>query len=438
MRATINPLQLSGLRLYAIPMLYVVGSMGLAVLTTQLDRVFKYTITLNLTVESGQMVLSAIASGMLAMTGIVFSMVFVLVQFGSTAFSPRLVTWFVQDVVVLNAMGVFSATFLYALIALGALDRSINGEVPFLTMMVAYIFIFASVIMFIALTQRMTILQISNVLHTIGQRGRNVVNELYREDAQDAKENVDQAALLLGRKVTQTFLYSGGPAAVVEVRLPLLFRLACQSGGVIELEYAVGDTLVNNAAIMRVYDGKSLITEAQLRRAVVIGRERTMAQDPKLALRLLVDIAIRALSPAINDPTTAVQALNQIEDLLRRLGTRKLDIGVLRDDAGELRVLLPSPDWDDFLALALDEIRYHGANSLQVMRRMSALLDDLEEVVPPRRRKIVQEHYYALHRKIRMSFSDPSDRAVADQVDRQGIGLSRDRYDGEPDMIDDE
>src|SRR4029079_9204355 len=116
------------------------------------------------------------------------------------------------------------------------------------------------------------------------------------------------------------------------------------------------------------------------------GNERTFEQDPKYALRLLVDIAIKALSPAINDPTTAVQALDQSEDLLLRIGQRDLQIGKYRDTDGTLRLVIPFPTWEDLLLLALDEIRFCGATSVQVMRRMNALVADLIGALPKDRR----------------------------------------------------
>ena len=119
-----------------------------------------------------------------------------------------------------------------------------------------------------------------------------------------------------------------------------------------------------------------------MREAIELGEERTFEQDPKYAIRLLVDIAIRALSPAINDPTTAVQALDQIEDLLLRLGQRDLEIGKYNDRNGELRLVMPFPTWDDIVRLAFDEIGFYGATSVQVMRRMNALIADLTRAVP--------------------------------------------------------
>ena len=140
-----------------------------------------------------------------------------------------------------------------------------------------------------------------------------------------------------------------------------------------------------------------------------------------------MDIAIKALSPAINDPTTAVQALDQVEDLLLRLGRVNLAAGQVRDGRGSLRLVFPVPRWEDFLVLAFDEIRYCGASSIQVMRRMRALLQDLMAHVPPERRVALQRYLARVDNGIRRTFDDGDDRKDALEVDRQGLGLSRER-----------
>ena len=149
---------------------------------------------------------------------------------------------------------------------------------------------------------------------------------------------------------------------------------------------AVGDTCIEGDAIMTVHGGRRPIPSDAVRRAISLERQRTFDQDPKYALRLLVDVAIKALSPAVNDPTTAVQTLDEIEDLLRRIGMRNLEVGHVRDTGGVLRVVVPTPTWEDFLSLAFDEIRSCGATSLQVMRRLRAALINLEGIAPPSRR----------------------------------------------------
>ena len=155
---------------------------------------------------------------------------------------------------------------------------------------------------------------------------------------------------------------------------------------------------------------------------------RTFEQDPKYPIRLLVDIAIRALSPAINDPTTAVQALDQIEDLLRRLGRRELDAGRAFDASGQVRLIFPVPTWQDYLELSFDEIRHFGAKSVQVIRRLRAALVGLADAVTvEERRAAILRYLDHLNLGVGRSEFDDLDQAAALQEDRQGLGLSRRR-----------
>jgi uncharacterized membrane protein len=138
-----------------------------------------------------------------------------------------------------------------------------------------------------------------------------------------------------------------------------------------------------------------------------------------------VDIAIRALSPAVNDPTSAIQALDQIDDILTRLAARSLGDGRLHDEAGRVLVRYPAPTWDAFLSLAIDEILLYGAGSLQVTRRLRALLDDLRAGTPEVRWPAIDAKLAALTRAVRRAFPGQAEEAEATQPDRQGIGSSR-------------
>jgi uncharacterized membrane protein len=201
--------------------------------------------------------------------------------------------------------------------------------------------------------------------------------------------------------------------------------LAKASGGIIETVVAVGDTVVELTPLLQVFGTREPIPEEKLRNGIELGSQRTFEQDPKYAIRLLVDIAIKALSPAINDPTTAVQALDQIEDLLLRLGQRDLEIGRYRDGDGKLRLVVPFPTWDDLLRLAFDEICYYGATSVQVMRRMNALVADLSRAVPEERRPAFEYWDARLKAIIARSFADSEERLEASKQDRQGLGAPR-------------
>ena len=183
---------------------------------------------------------------------------------------------------------------------------------------------------------------------------------------------------------------------------------------------------MEDVVLVNVHGGDQQLPERALRRAIRLARSCTFEQDPKYAIRLLLDIAIWALSPAINDTTTAVQALDQIEDLLRPLGCKQLDAGYARDAAGAIRVTFPVPAWEDYLALSFDEIRQYGATSVQVVRRLwSALVGLGETIVVEDRRNAVLRYLEHLNRSVSPSAFADQDQVAAPIEDRQGPGLSR-------------
>lgn len=149
-----------------------------------------------------------------------------------------------------------------------------------------------------------------------------------------------------------------------------------------------------------------------------------MEQDPRFVFRIMVDIASKALSPAINDPTNAVLALDQIHHLLMDVGRRRLDAGQTRDAQGRLRLCYGTPNWPDFVSLAVTETRHFGANSLQVARRLRAMLDHLLRVLPDARKAALQQELALLQRAIERNFPDEEDRAHARIGDFQGVGSS--------------
>jgi uncharacterized membrane protein len=215
---------------------------------------------------------------------------------------------------------------------------------------------------------------------------------------------------------------------VQAVRVDLLVKLASNSGAVIEVTAAIGNSVLEMVPLLHVYGARGKLDETALHQAIEVGDERTFEQDPKYAIRLLVDIAIKALSPAINDPTTAVQALDQIEDLLLRLGRRHLEVGHFHDAQGQLRLIVPFPTWEDFLRLALDEIRFCGAKSVQVMRRMMALIKGLLAVLPAKRHEALRHWERRIQRMIARTFADEEDQQDAAVADRQGLGLGEEKH----------
>jgi uncharacterized membrane protein len=374
-------------------------------------------------------VLSTVASGMIALTAIVFSIAYVTVQFNAIAYSPRLALWFSRDPLPMHAFGIFIATFLYALSTMAWVDRAGSGKAPMISTWIVAALLIVSMIMFARLVRGLTDLQVTNTLHLIGDRGREIINKTFkhlddrRTGARTGGETFEAGTLAA---VTQIVRYTGIPRVIGDFDIAGLVRLASEAGAVIEMSCAVGDTIVDDTLLLRVHGGTRALPEAELIRCIHLTADRTFEQDTKYPLRLLVDIAVKALSPAVNDPTTAVQAIDQIEDLLRRLGRRELDAGYARDAAGTLRLIFPMPTWEDYLRLAFDEIRQYGVSSVQVMRRLrSALHGIAESAVIEGRAAAVERYLGHLDLVIERSPLDAEDRLVASQEDRQGLGVSR-------------
>jgi uncharacterized membrane protein len=140
------------------------------------------------------------------------------------------------------------------------------------------------------------------------------------------------------------------------------------------------------------------------------------------AFRIIVDIASKALSPAINDPTTAVLAIDQIHHLLRDVGSRSLVEGREVDRKGNLRLMYRTPNWEDFVHLAVTEIRQYGRDSIQIMRRLRAMLENLIETLPDRHAPPLRQQLKLLSESSKRSFLDADDFTLAEEGDLQGMG----------------
>ncbi len=406
---------------WVVPLSYAIAAVIAGLTLPRIEHYLLPGLTSSMSLAAAIAIYSSIGSGMIALTGIIFSLAFVIAQFSATAYSPRLVLWLASDPLIYHAIGIFTATFLYALAALAWVDRYGVGKVPFLTGWLILALLLMSVVMFVALIQRLGFLQISRMLNFTAERGRGVIESIY-PPLKTAMVTAGPEEFL-NYPVTQILTHKGQPLAIQAVDAPALAALAEASGAIVEITLAVGDTAMEGMMLVRVLGGTKIISEQALRKCIQLGEDRSFEQDPKYALRLVVDIAIKALSAAINDPTTAVQALDQIEDLLLRLGRRRLEVGVIRDSSGALRLLLPHPSWEDFVVLALEEVRFYGATSIQVMRRMKVLVSDLISMLPDERQQAVRHFQERLDSTIVRSFSNAEERLEASLEDRQGLGL---------------
>lgn len=367
--------------------------------------------------------LGAIGGGMITFTGFVFSFVVLLLQFGSSQYSPRTVSHFLRARSTQVILAIFLATVTFSFLSL--LDVGSSGRaqfVPILTILVAVGLLLLSLVAFIAL------------LHSVG--GRMRVDAVLSSVGRQARQRLQRRGSLLAGVVTEgegaavfdavapLVVRSPRAGQVVAVDLRVLRALAKRRRLRIALRVQVGDAVSEGSALMRVWtaDGSSapLKVSGRFAGTVVVDQERSLRHDAFYSLRLLVDVAIRALSPAVNDPTTAVRALDEIEGVLRVAAHRQLGDQRIAAGAGEVIVRIPS--WSDVVLLGLLEIMTFGIGQPQVTRRLMMLLDDLLADVPEDRRGELATLRASLIRRLEASVADPEAVRIALRGDRQGLG----------------
>jgi uncharacterized membrane protein len=217
-------------------------------------------------------------------------------------------------------------------------------------------------------------------------------------------------------------LHEGTSSIVLAVNVDKLRLEAENSSGIIEFVPQVGDFVAVGEPLFNLYGGASAIDDSVLRSTVAFGSERTMDQDPTFAFRIVIDIGLKALSPAINDPTTAVLAIDQLHRMLRLVGTRHLRTDELLDEAGELRVICRTPNWDDFINLAFSEIRFYGSTNLQIVRRLRAMIENLLLTLPDHRHEELRLQTELLGRAVKKAFENPEELTLGTTADSQGLG----------------
>jgi len=209
---------------------------------------------------------------------------------------------------------------------------------------------------------------------------------------------------------------------VLAVNDKTLVAMARNADGVIEFTPRVGDFVPTGEPLFRLYDGVTAIGDGMLFNQVAFGPERTIEQDSTFAFRVIVDIAIKALSKAINDPTTAVLAIHHLHRPLRLVGGRHLHGDELLDAEGNVRVVFSTPNWQDFVKPAFSEIRLYGAENFQVARRLRAMIEHLPATLPEARQPALRDELHLLDRTLERLHALPEDLTLARQPDLQGLG----------------
>jgi uncharacterized membrane protein len=288
---------------------------------------------------------------------------------------------------------------------------------------IAALFGFASVVAFLFLIDYAAkFLRPVSLVARVGEQGIAVIESVYPEPAASlpSPSEHDKGRGSPDRVVRQR----GKSAIVLAVNLEMLIANAQRADIIIVFVPQVGDFVAEDEPLFYLYGKSKAIDERRLRTLVAFGTERTMEQDPMFAFRILVDIALKALSAAINDPTTAVLAIDQLHRLLRMVGKRSLHIEEITDRSGRVRVIFRTPNWQDFVHISFREIRQYGAGSLQIARRLRAAIENLIETLPEDRHDALHAELALLDRAIVLKHPFAEDLALARIPDLQGLGGS--------------
>jgi len=337
---------------------------------------------LALGVTGAQAMFNAVITLTLSFIVFTFGSLLVAIQVASGQYTPRIIaTTLLRDNVISYAAGLFVLTLLFAVKAVDRTETTVHQLVAFVVGLLGLICIVAFLFL-IDYAARM--LRPVSLVGRVGKYGLEVMESVYPEQSLEEKS-------IAGSRL------SPGP-----------------------VERFVGSA----EPLFLLHDGADAIDEGKLRASVFLGDERTMEQDPLFGFRILVDIAIKALSKAINDPTTAVLAIDQLHRLLRNAGRRNLRTDQILDRAGKLRVVFRTPNWEDFVHLAFTEIRFYGAENMQIARRLRAMIVNLTDTLPAQRHSALRKELELLDRTIEKLYVLPEDLKLASIPDLQGLGGS--------------
>ncbi|WP_371526260.1 DUF2254 domain-containing protein [Streptomyces sp. NBC_01283] len=367
--------------------------------------------------DDAKAVINTIGSAMMTFIGVVFSISLVAVQMASGQFSPRVVRLYIRSRITKITLTVFLATFLFSLMTLTSFDSESDPRlltsVPLIESLLAMAMVFLSLLLFVAYVNgTLRMMRIGFVIDRIARESFRMALKHPTEGAVDDER--------LG-PATARIIHHGRAGVLRDVHIARVVRAARRHGVVLRLLPRIGDFVVPGTPVFTVHGGAAPPRRA-LRYTVSVGVERTFHQDLGFGLRQLADIALRALSPAVNDPTTAVQALDRIIQFLASVAAYPLGALRHRDRCGAVRMVQPVPDWTALVDLGFAEIRGCAVGSPQVVRRMLAGLDDLLRLAPEERREPLLRHRELLEREVERTVPEAADRAFALRPDRQGIG----------------
>jgi uncharacterized membrane protein len=341
----------------------------------------------------------------------------VVVQLAMGQFSPRIVQRILRDKPSQLAIGLFVATFVHAILAMREVTNNGDGtgNVPGTSVVAAFLLVLASIAVLVIYVQHIgQALRVAALMELVADDTRALIDRVYPQKGDP----------LPGEEGGHGVVRSEESGVVVAIGVEALVKEATRAGCELELVPALGEFVPADAPLFRVHGPQQRLDEDTLRAALVVKLEPTLDQDVSYGIRLLVDIAERSLSDSpFQDPTTAVQAIDRLHDILRQLVRRPFPDGSHRDAQGHLRLTIQAMSWEAYVLLATEEITLAGGGSPQVTRRLTDALIDLRSIAPTERVPVIEQQLERLAEAATATV-EARDLDFALGPDRKGIGVA--------------
>jgi uncharacterized membrane protein len=406
--------------LWFFPLIGAILGPLVAVIVHQADVSVKLPAGWQYTPSTASTLLTTIVGATVGLTGFVVTVSVLAIQMATGTFSARYMRIWYRDPMLKAVLAVLAGTLTFSFSLLRRLN---SAHVPNIGVTVAAAFVVLSLVLFF-LDRFIRRLRPVAVAGLVGRAGRKVFTSL-TEALKAETVPADTASADIAEHDPVLVVSSGRAGSIQAIDIRGLVAWASQHDRRLVLQSTVGDFVSRGEPLIEVFGGGPAPAAAgrRLRGMIALGLERTLEQDATFCIRVMVDVAIRALSAAINDPTTAVQVLDHLEDLLRLIGSAPLRGRLaFRDGSGTSRLVMPGRSWEDYLTLAVTEIREYGSGAIQVTRRLRAMLEDLRDAVRPEHRPAVEAELKRLGATVTAGFGGSVDHDRAEARDRQGIG----------------
>lgn len=419
-----------------VPALLIAACMALAVALTEVDAgamepwLARWPRVFGASAEAARGMLSTIAGSMMTVVGVTFSMTLVTLALASSQYSSRILRNFMADRVTQVVLGIFAGIFTYCLIVLRTIRGGESEFVPSLAVTFGVVIAIAGIGVLIYFIHHIaSSIQASSIIAAVANETLHAVDRIFPDklghDPADEDEDDAAATALAGRKWQPITAPTSGYLQSVDAEA--LLRLAGEHRTVVRMECGIGGFVVQDTPLATVAmpgaPPENLIEE--LRGAYDIDRHRTLEQDAGFGIRQMVDIALRALSPGINDTTTAVMCVDYLTAVLARLARRDIPSS-LRYEEGELRVVTIGPSFAGLVAASFDQIRDSATGNAAVMLRLLAALQTLAQVTRSRRREALWQQLECVAEGAAQSLRSTYDRQQVEELVEKARALLKD------------